>query len=130
MDLLMMHALNAEREVELRRAERRRVRGIPTPHPWRLLRELARKATDAVRTAIAARRPVHLQPAVPMLPEKGEPVMMTCALCKFATPMDDVVLAGPAGRCVCLRCYTRETGTTRRMSSALEQRLRGVLERV
>ncbi len=129
MDLLMMHALNAERAIDLQRAQRRRDHGgviTGTAGTRRLVRMLACRLRGLRR--YCRRAPVWSDPARPS--ERGGIAMMTCALCKFDTPLDDVVLAGPAGRCVCLRCYSRETGTTRRMSGALEQRLRGVLEHV
>ena len=41
--------------------------------------------------------------------------MATCVICRFETELDDVVLGGRAGRCVCLRCFDRETGNGRSM---------------
>ena len=39
--------------------------------------------------------------------------MATCTICHFETELDDVVLGGRTGRCVCLRCFDRETGSAR-----------------
>ena len=41
--------------------------------------------------------------------------MPRCIICRFETELDDVVTAGTGGRCVCLRCYLRETGTEQPM---------------
>jgi hypothetical protein len=46
--------------------------------------------------------------------------MYRCILCAFDTELDDAVVANKSGRCICLRCYLRETGGTKMM----EQRLR------
>jgi hypothetical protein len=53
--------------------------------------------------------------------------MITCTICKYETEIDDVALGGPSGRCVCLRCFTRETDSTRPMPKALRRELIGVL---
>ena len=53
--------------------------------------------------------------------------MSTCRICHVATERDDVVLHGPAGSCICLRCYSRETGTARAMPTALRRALTVVL---
>lgn len=49
--------------------------------------------------------------------------MTTCIICRFETELDDVVIHGAGGRCVCLRCYARETGTARPMPKALRRDL-------
>ncbi len=49
--------------------------------------------------------------------------MTTCTICRFATELDDVVLTGGAGRCVCLRCFARETDAERPMPKALRREL-------
>lgn len=36
--------------------------------------------------------------------------MLTCIICGDDTALDDVQILGGAGRCICLRCYSRETG--------------------
>lgn len=53
--------------------------------------------------------------------------MKTCAICRFQTVPDDVQLQGPAGRCVCLRCYLRETGDLRPMPAALRRQVEAIL---
>ncbi len=45
--------------------------------------------------------------------------MATCTICRSETELDDVVLGGRTGRCVCLRCFARETGTAKRMPKGL-----------
>jgi len=45
--------------------------------------------------------------------------MYLCTLCHFDCPLDDVVVAAAAGRCICLRCYARETETTKPMPKPL-----------
>ena len=53
--------------------------------------------------------------------------MHTCTICHFATELDDVVVAFAAGGCICLRCYGRETGSTRPMPKPLRQELAAAL---
>ena len=53
--------------------------------------------------------------------------MATCTICRYETEFDDVVLGGRTGRCVCLRCFGRETGSTRPMPKALRRELIAVL---
>ncbi len=53
--------------------------------------------------------------------------MLTCRICHFETELDDVVLTGPAGRCICLRCFGRETGSARPMPKVLRHELRVAL---
>jgi hypothetical protein len=53
--------------------------------------------------------------------------MHMCSICHFATELDDVELAGPAGACVCLRCFRRETGNTHPMPKTLQRGLRALL---
>ena len=39
--------------------------------------------------------------------------MVTCLLCGFPAELDDAaVLLATRNRCICLRCYTRETGAS------------------
>ncbi|MHB8574004.1 MAG: hypothetical protein ACYDCQ_01610 [Dehalococcoidia bacterium] len=54
--------------------------------------------------------------------------MLTCVICRFEAVIDDVVLATASGQCVCLRCYCRETGSTRTMPKDLRRDLVAVLE--
>jgi hypothetical protein len=56
--------------------------------------------------------------------------MATCTICRFETEFDDVVLGGRTGRCVCLRCFDRETGSTRPMPKRLRRELIAVLNEV
>jgi len=49
--------------------------------------------------------------------------MYTCQLCRSETHLDDVALRRGADGCICLACYGRETGTTRRMPKALRRDL-------
>ncbi len=53
--------------------------------------------------------------------------MRTCRLCLNLTELDDVALSLASGRCVCLRCYGRETGSTPVMPAALRRALRAVV---
>ena len=53
--------------------------------------------------------------------------MFTCIICHFETELDDVVTSGATGRCVCLRCFGRETGSTQSMPWALRRMLSAVL---
>jgi hypothetical protein len=53
--------------------------------------------------------------------------MFTCTICRFATELDDVVVAMTGDRCVCLRCYGRETGGALRMPKALRRDLSAAL---
>ena len=56
-----------------------------------------------------------------------EPAMTTCRICRFETELDDVAVRSDAGRCICLRCYGRETGSARPMSKALQRQLSAAL---
>ena len=49
--------------------------------------------------------------------------MWTCRICRFETVLDDVVVATARGSCVCLRCFVRETGSTRPLPQALRRDL-------
>ena len=42
--------------------------------------------------------------------------MFVCVLCRFETEFDDVIAPVAGGRCVCLRCFTRETASALAMS--------------
>jgi recombinational DNA repair protein (RecF pathway) len=53
---------------------------------------------------------------------------MTCILCRASVPLDDACAASPAGvRCICLRCWTRETGAARRLPRRLVRELEEIL---
>ena len=56
--------------------------------------------------------------------------MATCTICRFETELDDVVLGGRTGRCVCLRCFDRETGSARPMPKALHRALSAALAEI
>lgn len=56
--------------------------------------------------------------------------MATCTICRFETELDDVVLGGRTGRCVCLRCFDRETGSARPMPLALRRELVAALAQI
>ena len=45
--------------------------------------------------------------------------MLSCILCRFDTELDDVAVQGPGHRCICLRCYLRETDSARPMPREL-----------
>ena len=47
--------------------------------------------------------------------------MIVCIICGFETELDDVKLGNHRDRCICIRCFARETGSVRRMSAALER---------
>ena len=49
--------------------------------------------------------------------------MLTCTICRFGTELDDIVIGGADGRCICLRCFDRQTGSARRMSRELRRAL-------
>jgi len=49
--------------------------------------------------------------------------MYTCAICHFATELDDVVALTTPGHCICLRCYHRETESTLPMPKELRRQV-------
>lgn len=53
--------------------------------------------------------------------------MFTCVICRFEAELDDVIAPTRRGRCVCLRCFSRETETSRPMSKELRRDLSFVL---
>ena len=53
--------------------------------------------------------------------------MPSCIVCHFATELDDVVVRTSTGRCLCLRCYGRETGSARALPPTLRRQLIAVL---
>ncbi len=56
--------------------------------------------------------------------------MVTCVLCGFVTELDDAaLLLGGRPRCICLRCFARETGTARAMPPALRREVDACLPR-
>jgi hypothetical protein len=56
--------------------------------------------------------------------------MQTCRICHFEIEMDDVVLTQADGRCICLACYGRATGTGLRMPKLLRRELSAALATV
>ena len=57
----------------------------------------------------------------------GEVLIMTCRICRFGAELDDIVLRGETGWCICLRCYGRETDSARAMPKPLRQQLIALL---
>ncbi len=51
----------------------------------------------------------------------GGDTMFTCIICRFDAELDDAVVPAAGGRCVCLRCFTRETVTPRPMPKGLRR---------
>jgi hypothetical protein len=49
--------------------------------------------------------------------------MSTCSICHFATELDDVVARMAGNRCICLRCFDRETNQSKPMPKALRRQL-------
>lgn len=50
--------------------------------------------------------------------------MLRCVICHFDVQLDDVALGASRGRCVCLCCYGRETGSRRVLPKSLQRELR------
>jgi hypothetical protein len=53
--------------------------------------------------------------------------MYHCNICHADVLYDDVEVSGPASQCICVRCYRRETDTTRPMPAQLQRALRATL---
>ena len=53
--------------------------------------------------------------------------MTTCRICRFETELDDVAVPGGSGRCICLRCFARETGSERRLAKGLQHEVLALL---
>ena len=50
--------------------------------------------------------------------------MVICVLCGFPAELDDAaVLLAARPRCICVRCFTRETGSTRPMPQWLRREI-------
>jgi hypothetical protein len=49
--------------------------------------------------------------------------MFICTLCRFETSLDDTVVHRADGACICLRCYERETQSSRPMPARLRDSL-------
>ncbi len=56
--------------------------------------------------------------------------MTTCTICRFDTELDDVVVTLAAGRCICLRCFGRQTDTARHMPKGLRREIIAALAEV
>ena len=56
--------------------------------------------------------------------------MFTCTLCRFETELDDVAITMTGDRCVCLRCFGRETGSAVPMPKPLRRALSAALAAV
>lgn len=53
--------------------------------------------------------------------------MKTCIICRFEVELDDVVVGNEGTRCICLHCWTRETGSEQPMSKKLQREIRAAL---
>ena len=53
--------------------------------------------------------------------------MTTCVICRFDVPPDDAVVLTATGRCICLLCYGRETGSHLPLPRALRRELSALL---
>jgi hypothetical protein len=49
--------------------------------------------------------------------------MYTCVICRYAIELDDAITPIASGRCICLRCFGRETQTTLPMPNELRRAL-------
>jgi hypothetical protein len=49
--------------------------------------------------------------------------MLRCILCAFETELDDAVVSSANGRCICLRCFTKEINDQKRMDKNLRHEL-------
>ena len=56
--------------------------------------------------------------------------MYICVICRFEAELDDVIAPTASGRCVCLRCFARETETARPMPKGLRRELVAVLSTI
>jgi hypothetical protein len=49
--------------------------------------------------------------------------MRRCTICHFETELDDIVIALGEDRCICLRCFGRETETAKPMPKTLRREI-------
>jgi hypothetical protein len=56
--------------------------------------------------------------------------MRTCRLCQWQVVLDDVVVSLRGDRCICLRCYLRETGDDRRMPKEYQREIDAALAEI
>lgn len=54
--------------------------------------------------------------------------MRTCRLCRWLVTPDDVVVELRNERCICLRCYLRETDDARPMPRGYQREIHAVLQ--
>lgn len=54
--------------------------------------------------------------------------MLVCVICRFEVALDDVVALTASSRCICLRCFTRETDTFLPMPKNLRRAVASVVE--
>lgn len=53
--------------------------------------------------------------------------MRTCTICHFEAELDDVAVSMTGDRCICLRCFGRETGSAVPMPKALRREISAAL---
>ena len=54
--------------------------------------------------------------------------MYICVICSATTPLDDAVGPTEDGRCLCLSCLTRETGTALTVPAELQGELATIMD--
>ena len=54
--------------------------------------------------------------------------MRTCRLCRWQVLLDDVAITLRGDRCICLRCYLRETQSTRVMPKDYRRQIDDALQ--
>jgi hypothetical protein len=59
--------------------------------------------------------------------ESHDEKLHVCVLCRFPAELDDAVVPTDNGRCICLRCFSRETETVRPMDRKLREAVIAVL---
>jgi hypothetical protein len=60
--------------------------------------------------------------------EEQAQTLHVCIICRFTAELDDAVIPTTAGRCICLRCFSRETGSAKVLNRRLRDELNAVLE--
>ena len=86
-----------------------------------------RPGTESVVLPVRLPTLGHAAASEEVTPRRKEERMLTCAICSFPTYLDDVVVRLKDCRCVCLRCFARETGGTLRMPAELRRDLEASL---
>lgn len=51
-----------------------------------------------------------------------------CIICRFPAELDDAIVPTSAGRCICLRCFGRETGSAKTIDRTFREELIAVLD--